>query len=337
MSTTLPPMPTRDGPPSSCWIASDGAAGNERQALALAKALGLVPRIVRLDVAPPWSWFAPRLVASAGLALRDRDGGRFTPPWPDLAIGCGRAAALLTRALRCWSDGRCFTVQILDPRVDTRAWDVVVAPRHDGVHGDNVVTTLGALHGVDAVSLESARRRFASFGALPSPRTAVLIGGPHRVQPLDAAWQDALFARLAVWQHDRPGSFLVTTSRRTPPELAIRLRERFAVWPGTFWSGPDDGENPYPGLLAWADRLVVTPDSVNMLSEACATGKPVYTLRTHTARGKLARFHDALVADGHLADLATSQDFTPAPALVETARVAGEIMQRWNARRAARV
>ncbi len=336
MSTTPPPMPTRDGPPSSCWIASDGAAGNERQALALATALGLVPRIVRLDVAPPWSWLAPRLVAGAGLALRDRDGGAFAPPWPGLAIGCGRAAALFTRALRRWSDGRCFTVQILDPRVDTRAWDVVVAPRHDDVHGDNVVSTLGALHGVDAASLEATRGRFASFAALPSPRTAVLVGGPHRVQPLDAAWQDALFVRLAAWQEDQPGSFLVTTSRRTPPALAARLRERFAAWPGTFWSGPDDGDNPYPGLLAWADRLVVTPDSVNMLSEACATGKPVYTLRTQVARGKLTRFHDALVAEGHLADLAASQDFTPAPALVETASVAAEVMRRWNAWRAAR-
>ena len=29
------------------------------------------------------------------------------------------------------------------------------------------------------------------------------------------------------------------------------------------------------GILAWADRLIVTGDSIAMLSEACATGKPV--------------------------------------------------------------
>ena len=38
---------------------------------------------------------------------------------------------------------------------------------------------------------------------------------------------------------------------------------------------PDDPNNPYLGILACADRLIVTGDSIAMLSEACATGKPV--------------------------------------------------------------
>ena len=46
-----------------------------------------------------------------------------------------------------------------------------------------------------------------------------------------------------------------------------------ATWkrPGLTWCGEADGANPYAGVLAWADRIVCSPDSVNMVSEACAT------------------------------------------------------------------
>jgi mitochondrial fission protein ELM1 len=58
----LPETPT-------CFAISDGAAGNERQAVALADAMGLQARRFRLALAPPWSWLAPRLVLGAWSAL----------------------------------------------------------------------------------------------------------------------------------------------------------------------------------------------------------------------------------------------------------------------------
>ena len=39
---------------------------------------------------------------------------------------------------------------------------------------------------------------------------------------------------------------------------------------------PDDPDNPYLGFLALADRIIVTSDSMSMLVEATATGKPVF-------------------------------------------------------------
>ncbi|HEY0180919.1 MAG TPA: ELM1/GtrOC1 family putative glycosyltransferase, partial [Dokdonella sp.] len=80
----------------TCWAISDGAAGNERQALALARALGVAARTIRLRVAEPWAALAPRLTLGARAALRDETGRPLAAPWPDLAIGCGRRAALAT-------------------------------------------------------------------------------------------------------------------------------------------------------------------------------------------------------------------------------------------------
>lgn len=311
---------------TTAWAISDGAAGNARQALALAGALCSEPRNVCIDVDAPWRWLAPRLVAGSRRAVH---GEGFAEPWPALAVGCGRLAALATRGLAGWSGGRCFRVQILDPRIDPRHYDLVVAPRHDGLVGANVVTTTGALNPVDDAWLAAARTRFASLGELPVPCTAVLVGASTGTQAIDAEYSDALLAELARLHARDGGSFLVTTSRRTPPALAERLRSAFARWPGLFWADDADGANPYAGLLAWAERIVVTPDSVNMLSEACATGVPVHSLVRTPMRGKLARFHAELAELGHL--VAIGEPSRAAAPLRELAGVAAIVRERWGA------
>ncbi|MDF4026763.1 mitochondrial fission ELM1 family protein [Luteibacter sp. PPL201] len=286
----------------SCWVLTDGAAGNRRQALALAEALTPSIREVVVELRPPWSWVAPRLLAGGQRALGGRDDS-LLPPWPTLAIGCGRAAAWATRQLRRWSGGRTLAVQILDPRIDTRHWDLVIAPRHDGLVGPNVLTPLGSLHPIDGAWLADARAGFAGFAELPSPRLGVLIGGDMHGRPVDAAatagFLEAVKARHA---HDG-GSVLAVTSRRTPADHWPMIRAAFAGVPGFVWTSSADGANPYPGILGWADRLAVTPDSVNMLSEACATGRPVHTHLDHALPAKLARFHAELRATRRLHDM----------------------------------
>jgi uncharacterized protein len=317
-----------------CWAISDGTAGNERQALALAGALDLAPRVLRVRVRQPWDALAPHLVAGAHGAIRDEDGHALSPPWPDIAIGCGRRAALVTRALRRWSGGKTFTVQLLDPRVDPAEFDLVVAPQHDEVGGANVIRSIGALNPVDARWLAAARAKFARLGDLQAPRTAVLIGATNQAQRLDGAYFDAFVKRLAAWHELDGGSFLVTISRRTPPDTTAALRRAFASLPGIFWSGPADGDNPYAGFLAWADRIVVTPDSVNMISEACATGKPVYTFASRPIAGKLAAFHRELRGSGHLRALDDDVGRPQAPLLEETRAMADLVRRRWHAHRA---
>jgi mitochondrial fission protein ELM1 len=315
-------------PPHTAWVISDGAAGNERQALALASALGVPARVLALPLRAPWAWFAPRRIPGGRLALAPRDRAGFEAPWPDIAIGCGRSAALLTRMLRDLSDGDCYTVQILDPRVDPRHWDAVVVPRHDRLEGPNVVTTMGSLNPVDDIWLASGREAYPDFEALPRPRVALLVGGPRHGIDFDHALANALLATARVLAPN--GSVLATVSRRTPPAFAAQLRSALSNIPGLFWNG--EGVNPYPGLLSWADHIVVTPDSVNMLSEACAVGVPVHTATTAPLPEKIARFHAALRERGLLIDAGATRGAV-AP-LRETQAVAAELRARMAARAA---
>ncbi|GAB3787433.1 mitochondrial fission ELM1 family protein [Dyella agri] len=314
-----------------CWAITDASAGNQRQALALAEMMGLPVRHLLLEPRAPWSWLAPRFALGGRLALPAAHRGLFAPPWPRLAIGCGRAAALFTRMLRRLSHGQCHTVQILDPRIDPAHWDTVIAPRHDQLGGPNVLTPLGSLNPVDEDWLADGRDACPGFEALPQPRVGVLLGGPRKQLALDAGYAHELATHL-LGRHGREGgSLLVLASRRTPPDVLDIFRRALTDVPGLVWSGPDDGRNPYPGVLGWADRLVVTPDSVNMLSEACAVGCAVHTLVNAALPDKLARFHHALRERGLLHELDAAAPVRQPP-LRETAAIAAELQRRMAGR-----
>ena len=315
-------------PRGECWVVTDGRAGNDRQALALADALGLPYRHLVLGLRAPWSWFAPRLLPGGRFALPpSQRRGVLVPPWPAVAIGCGRTAAYYTRLLRRLSEEGTYTIQILDPRVDPGHWDTVIAPRHDGLQGPNVLHPVGSLNPVDEAWLAEGREVCPAFGELPEPRVAVLVGGPRQGIAIDAAYASALADRLLEGHRREGGSVLVLASRRTPAEVIATLRERLAGLPGVVWSSEAEGSNPYPAAMGWADRLVVTPDSINMLSEACAVGRPVQTLVMGTLPGKFERFHRALRAAGLLHSLDERAPERQVP-LRETRSIAEAVRQR---------
>jgi uncharacterized protein len=298
-------------------VLTDGRAGNRAQAQALAEAMGLAIDEAALALPAPWRWFAPRALPGAA---------RFVPALHEqaVAIGCGRLGAWATAQLH----GRVPTVQVLDPRVDPRRWDVVVAPRHDGLSGDNVVTTLGSLNAITPARLAAAALARPELAGVPSPRTTVLVGGSTRAQRIDARHVDELVQWLRETHAADGGGFLVSTSRRTGADALAALRRGFADLPARLWSSERDGPNPYLAFLAHAQRIVVTPDSVNLASEACATGKPVYVHARDTVRGKLARFHRELAEHGHARPLAQFDPAWQAVPLRETQGVAEEVWRR---------
>ena len=315
-----------------CWVITDHAAGNQRQALALATQLHLHVRHLVLEPRAPWSWLAPHLLLGGCHALPVSQRPLFAPPWPIVAIGCGRAAALFTRMLRGLSAGRCHTVQILDPRMDPAQWDTVISPQHDRLRGSNVLRPLGSLNPVDDAWLADGRDACPQFAELPAPRVGVLLGGPRRGLAMDIDYLHALVESVLARHQREGGSLLVLASRRTPPEWIELVRSMLEGVSALVWAGRDGGRNPYPGVLGWADRLVVTPDSVNMLSEACAVGCPVHTLVTSPLPTKLARFHHALRRAGLLFQLdepATPQHAAP---LRETAAIAATVRERIGVR-----
>src|SRR5689334_13228354 len=277
------------------WVVHDGKVGMANQVIGLAEAVGFPFTEKRLDIRSPWRHLMPQLWLQP-LAALGPAGDRLQPPWPDLLIACGRLAAAPSLAVKRASGGRVFWVQVQDPRFARREVDLMVVPEHDPARGDNVFATLGAVHRVTAARLADGAKRLAPrFAGLPRPLVAVLIGGNNRVYRLSQSRFAAFVDQLAALSRAGFG-LAITPSRRTGAAAEQLLRERLAGLPAFIWDGA--GENPYFGLLGLADTVLVTADSVSMVSEAAASGKPVHVVDLDGGSAKFARFHAGMRAAG---------------------------------------
>ena len=122
--------------------------------------------------------------------------------------------------------------------------------------------------------------------------TAVLVGGPNRVYRMTPEIVADFAAKLAAYGAATGGTLLVTPSRRTGARNIVALQRGLEKSAAVIWNGT--GDNPYFGYLSHADQIVATCDSVNMVSEACATGKPVYVFDLPGGSAKFKRFHETL-------------------------------------------
>lgn len=284
----------------SCWVVTDGKAGMENQCIGLAEALGLNPIVKRIRLRSPWKQLSPFLRHGLEFA-HSRKGDPIASPWPDLLIATGRAsipASLYVRRASRMGGGRgTFTVQLQNPVIDTSRFDLVVVPRHDGMTAANVMTTRGALHRVSPDMLAHAGAKLLpQIEHLPMPRIAVLIGGSNAVFQLTPREMEPLARQLAALPPMMGGSLMVTPSRRTGDANLAILQQALRDVPSYVWNG--QGDNPYYGMLALADFIIATCDSVNMVSEACTTGKPVYVIDLPGGSDKFRRFHQSLRDDG---------------------------------------
>jgi hypothetical protein len=316
-----------DTPTAECWVIHDGAAGNRRQALALAHSLGLASREWSVHASAPARWLAPRLGPFSSQAFGGAFAAALRRSPPRLAIGCGRIAALATRLCRRAGSA---SVQVLDPRISTSHWDLVIAPEHDQLQGNNVISLCGSLNPVDEGWLESARSDFPAIAALASPRIAVLVGGPTQAVPLQASDIQRLCDQLGRWLDQAGGSVIACGSRRTPGPWGAILRERFPAPSHLAWMDASDGRNPFAAVLGWANRIVVTADSVNMISEACSSAAPVRVAGLEKAGGRIRLFLDSLLARGRIQPIDQHAWAAGGMPLQETSRVAALVRERLN-------
>lgn len=263
----------------SLRILSDGRAGHEAQTLGIAEALGLAPDIRRITPRPIFTRLAPFAPADP------LDSQAFAPPYPDIALAAGRRTIPALRRLKRASGGRVFTVYVNAPATGLRTADFIVAPLHDRLSGANVAAPLTPANRVTPQRLAEARAApDPRIAALPSPRVAMLIGDAKGIiYDLDYIASSFLARGAGV---------MATPSRRTPPQLFAMLREALSAPGGFFWDG--QGENPYFSMLANADRIIVTGDSVNMVGEAVATGAPVDVIEPLVTRRKMRAYLAAL-------------------------------------------
>jgi len=301
----------------------------ENQCVGLAEAIGVRCETKHVRRPPlPLAYLPPQLWPNP--LGNTADGTRLAPPWPNLLISSGRGSVAATLAIRKASKGKTFTVHIQRPYVRFSRFDLVVMPLHDSLRGRNVLVARTALHRVTSERLFEAGQRFkGALAHLPHPVISVLVGGSNRHQTFSPELMYRFARELKQAANACRGSLAVTPSRRTGRENERILRKHLLSVPTFFWDGT--GENPYLGLLALSDVIVVTSDSVSMASEASATGKPVYIFEVEGKGRKLSEFHRTLMQDGVARPFAgTIQHWSYRPP-DETRRIAAQVRDRLKA------
>jgi mitochondrial fission protein ELM1 len=316
------------------WVVSDGRAGIENQALGLAEA---VERLTPAEIAVKhirWRPLFDRLPSAFKTpAMLAPTSDPLTAPWPDLWIATGRATLPLSTRVKGWSQGRTFVVQTQDPRWATERYDMVIAPAHDELSGDNVFEISGSPHRITPERIAQAAPAFADhIDPLPHPRVAVLIGGRSKAFDLTEAHAADLADQIADALRASGGSLMLTFSRRTPDAAKAVMTARLSDLPGWIWDGI--GDNPLFGFLHFADHILVTEDSANMAAEAASTGKPVHVLPMIALKSgdKFARLHDDLAERGATRPFNGALDGWTYEPLAETERAARAVLEAMGTR-----
>jgi hypothetical protein len=258
------------------WILKGRGAGDYAQLELLARELG-VACVTKQLVFRSWELLLHALPHPSLAALDRAASDPLEPPWPDLVLTAGRRNELVARWIRKASGGRARLVHVGRPWSNPACFDLVVSNRQYLLGAaDNVIVNELPLTDLTEASFAPQRAVWgARWKSLPHPWTVVLVGGDSG--PLVFAREKAreLARQINARLVRTGGSVLVTTSGRTPARSADALLATLES-PAFVHRWPSRDENPYRGLLACGDEFIVTADSMSMLAEACATGKPVY-------------------------------------------------------------
>jgi uncharacterized protein len=280
-----------------CWVLTTGEAGMRSQALGLAEAVGLPIEEKRIVVRRPWAALPGGLLPMPLSAL-DPSGDKLLPPWPRLIVGCGRRSIGAALAVKRLSRGRTFAAYVQNPEFARAKFDLVAAMPHDRVQGPNVVEVPTALHRVTPERLAEARADWRGrLSADARPLLGVLVGGNNGNYRLTKSIVKRLIRVLRKAHAEHGMRAVVTPSRRTSDTAKEAIRAALAAEPiGMLWD--ETGDNPYFGILALADRLIVTAESISMVSEALATGRPAHVLRLRGQGARHEAFLERVIAEG---------------------------------------
>lgn len=278
----------------NCWVVSEGKIGMLNQALAIAEALKLNIEVKTVRLKPLWNLFSPSFRLFKKLAFDDSSDS-LCPPFPEFVVACGRKSIIAALYIKEQSPNT-KVIYVQDPKISPKYFDAVICPKHDNLKGANVISMVGTVNRLHDDLLKREALRFAStFEHLITPRVGIFIGGPTKKVAFSLKHLRQLIKTLNNLNDRYQASFIITCSRRSPPEFMDELKLHFENKPN-FYIYDFQGDNPYYAMLSLCNALIVSSDSVNMISESASTEKPLYLIKLPCNSSKFDQFHNEIIA-----------------------------------------
>ena len=281
------------------WILSSGLIGCENQCLGVIERLGIETEIKKIKPSMAVSLFAPYGTPFLNPQVRE--------PWPDLVIAAGRKTIPYLKYIRKASKKECKTIYLQDPRIDSKEFDIVWAPEHDSIEGNNVIKTITSPNRVTNELLNYHHDEWLDkLSKLKGPFVGFLIGGKSKAYSFNDAECEKIIQALnfVISNGYTP---LITLSRRSPKKLSNRIKNLLINEKNLFYDG--QGDNPYFAILKASEIIITTPDSANMISEAINVPKPVYYIDIKSNSKRFNKFINTLVNSGHIRPFENNIDY----------------------------
>jgi len=250
-------------------LLTQGMHGMISQVEGLAKALDIDFTHHTVELNNFWKIIPPKLTPISQSVYKSIDHDNF-----DIIISCGRKSVIPSIHLKNNSNKKVFNIHIQDPKVDSKHFDFIIAPEHDEVIGQNVISTKGAIHYLTENEINENKNYLNSFIKKDERKIWTLVmGGPTKYYDYSSKNIKEIFIKISELSKKHNFQLVVIPSMRTPTNIIQYAKSYFGDNHTVIM---DVDKKAYLSALAIAQNIIVTCDSSSMISEAALTGKPIY-------------------------------------------------------------
>ena len=303
-------------------LLTEGMHGMISQVEGLAKALDLDFTHHKVELNNFWKFIPPKLTPISNKVYKDFDATNY-----DIIISCGRKSVVPSIYLKKNSQKKIINIHIQDPKVNLKYFDIIVTPEHDGVTGDNVISSKGAIHYLTEQEISSSKDYLV--GRLDNKKNylGLIIGGPNKYYNYSNQIIERVLLKVKKISELNKLQVIAIPSIRTPKNIITMTSE---ILGENHLAINEVDKRAYLSTLAISKYLVVTCDSTSMISEAAITGKPVYVEELPAKKNdyRFKKFRDLFTKLNIIKKLDKNLEDWTYKKLDETNRIAKEIKEK---------
>ena len=248
-------------------LLTEGMHGMISQVEGLAKALDLDFIHEKIELNNFWKLIPPKITPISNFVFKNKIDNNF-----NVVISCGRKSVIPSLFLKKKFKDKITNIHIQDPKVSLSNFDFVVAPEHDGLMGENVISSKGAIHYLTEKELDE-NISYLKPRINKEKIVTLIVGGPNKYYDYKETEIENIFYKIKQNFLNNGYQLILIPSMRTPKNVIEKAK-------GYFDNNQviitDIDKKAYLSSLRLADHIVVTCDSTSMISEAAITAKPIY-------------------------------------------------------------
>mgnify|MGYP000128962157 CR=1 FL=1 len=252
-------------------LLTEGMHGMISQVEGLAKALDLDFIHEKIELNSFWKLFPPKVTPIQNFVFKNKINTQF-----DIIISCGRKSVIPSIYLKKKLKNKVINIHIQDPKVSFNNFDFIIAPNHDDVSGQNVLTSKGSIHHLTNEELDKNENYLKSRINIQKKIVTLIIGGPTKHYNYESKVVENIFEKIESNFLKMNYQLIVIPSMRTPKDIISKAKNYFDINQIII---PNIDKKAYLSALKISDHIIVTCDSTSMISEAAMTGNPIYVAR----------------------------------------------------------